>query len=155
MEHRNLAKIIKNNTKKHSLRTAIVFRERKYSYNKAYRSTRIISNILKRKRVRKNDRADVRRLNVYPREIKEILYQNPHIKEAAVIGVPNIHKGEVPKDFVVLRENDNISEQDIIDYLKQRLALYKIPRKIEIRNSLPKNTAGKILKQTLSLEGKS
>ncbi|MFH1690965.1 MAG: long-chain fatty acid--CoA ligase [Candidatus Omnitrophota bacterium] len=104
---------------------------------------------------RKKDMVNVRGLNVYPREIEEILYQNPDIKEAAVIGVADIHKGEVPKGFVVLRENATCTEHDIINYLKQRLALYKIPRRIEIRESLPKNTTGKILKRHLAQEGKS
>lgn len=104
---------------------------------------------------RKKDMVNVRGLNVYPREIEEILYQNPEIKEAAVIGIADPHKGEVPKGFVVLKSKSAISEHDIINYLKQRLALYKVPRKIEIRESLPKNASGKILKRVLAQEGKN
>ena len=98
---------------------------------------------------RKKEMVNVRGLNVYPREIEEVLYQNPKVKEAAVIGINDIHKGEVPKGFVVLREGDSASEQEIIQYLRDRLAIYKIPKYIEFRASLPKNTTGKILKREL------
>ena len=92
---------------------------------------------------------NVRGLNVYPREIEEVLYQNPKVKEAAVIGISDVHKGEVPKGFVVLKEGEAASEQEIIQYLRCRLAIYKIPKYIEFMASLPKNTTGKILKREL------
>jgi len=98
---------------------------------------------------RKKEMVNVRGLNVYPREIEEVLYRNPVIKEAAVIGIPDAHKGEVPKGYVVLKSADAASEHDIIAYLKEHLAGYKIPRRIVIRETLPKNTTGKILKRLL------
>jgi len=98
---------------------------------------------------RKKEMINVRGLNVYPREIEEVLYQNPKIKEAAVIGVLDSHKGEVPKAFIVLKEKTTASEQEILQYLRQRLANYKIPKYIEFREELPKNTTGKILKRLL------
>lgn len=98
---------------------------------------------------RKKEMVNVRGLNVYPREIEEILYQNQKIKEAAVIGIPDMHKGEVPKGFVVLKDGLDASEHEIIQYLRERLAPYKIPKFIEFRSSLPKNTTGKILKRVL------
>lgn len=101
---------------------------------------------------RKKEMVNVRGLNVYPREIEEVLYQNPKIKEAAVIGIPDEHKGEVPKGFVVLKEDEYASEHEIIQYLRERLAPYKIPKYIELRESLPKNTTGKILKRVLKDE---
>jgi long-chain acyl-CoA synthetase len=101
---------------------------------------------------RKKEMVNVRGLNVYPREIEEVLYQNPKIKEAAVIGIPDEHKGEVPKGFVVLKEGQDSSEHEIIQYLRARLALYKIPKCIEFRSNLPKNTTGKILKRILQDE---
>jgi long-chain acyl-CoA synthetase len=103
---------------------------------------------------RKKEMVNVRGLNVYPREIEEVLYQNPKIKEAAIIGIADIHKGEVPKGFVVLKENEKATEHEIIHYLRDRLAPYKIPKYIEFRESLPKNTAGKILKRLLKDEEK-
>lgn len=101
---------------------------------------------------RKKEMINVRGLNVYPREIEEVLYQNPKIKEAAVIGVSDVHKGEVPKGFVVLKENESATEHEIIQYLRERLATYKIPKYIEFRTALPKNTTGKILKRLLKDE---
>jgi len=101
---------------------------------------------------RKKEMVNVRGLNVYPREIEEVLYQNPKVKEAAVIGIPDEHKGEVPKGFVVLKENEFATEREIIQYLRERLAPYKIPKYIEFRTFLPKNTTGKILKRLLKNE---
>jgi len=98
---------------------------------------------------RKKEMVNVRGLNVYPREIEEVLYQNQKIKEAAVIGIADAHKGEVPKAFVVLKENESATEHEIIQELRERLAAYKIPKYVEFRTSLPKNTTGKILKRLL------
>ncbi|MDD5018850.1 MAG: long-chain fatty acid--CoA ligase [Candidatus Omnitrophica bacterium] len=104
---------------------------------------------------RKKDMVNVRGLNVYPREIEEVLYRHPAIREAAVIGVPDPHKGEVPKGYVVLKKEGSLTSHDIIVYLRPHLADYKIPRKIEIRNELPKNSSGKILKRILIEESSS
>lgn len=101
---------------------------------------------------RKKEMVNVRGLNVYPREIEEVLYQNQKIKEAAVIGIIDEHKGEVPKGFVVLKEGIEATEHEIIQYLREHLASYKIPKYIEFRMSLPKNTTGKILKRVLKDE---
>lgn len=101
---------------------------------------------------RKKEMINVRGLNVYPREIEEVLYQNPKIKETAVIGLPDMHKGEIPKAFIVLKEKEEATEHEFIRYLKERLAGYKIPKYIEFRPSLPKNTTGKILKRILEEE---
>lgn len=101
---------------------------------------------------RKKEMVNVRGLNVYPREIEEVLYQNPKIKEAAVIGITDTHKGEVPKGFVVLKDGEKATEHEIIQYLRDRLAPYKIPKYIEFKVSLPKNASGKILKRLLEDE---
>ncbi|MDD5079017.1 MAG: long-chain fatty acid--CoA ligase, partial [Candidatus Omnitrophica bacterium] len=93
-------------------------------------------------------------LNVYPREIEEVLYQNPKVKEAAVIGIEDPHRGEVPKGFVVLKDNAEAASHELLQYLRQRLAAYKIPKTIELRGSLPKNSTGKILKRLLQNEEK-
>jgi len=101
---------------------------------------------------RKKEMVNVRGLNVYPREIEEVLYQNPKIKEAAVIGITDTHKGEVPKGFVVLKDGEKATEHEIIQYLRDRLAPYKIPKYIEFKVSLPKNASGKIIKRLLEDE---
>ena len=101
---------------------------------------------------RKKEMVNVRGLNVYPREIEEVLYQNPKVKEAAVIGIPDAHKGEVPKAFVALKQDEAATEHEIIQFLRDRLAPYKIPKHVEFRAYLPKNTTGKILKRLLKKE---
>ena len=98
---------------------------------------------------RKKDMVNVRGLNVYPREIEDLLYQHPKVKEAAIIGIPDYHKGEVPKGFVVLKDRVSVTERELILYLRERLANYKVPRHIEFRQNLPKNPTGKILKRAL------
>lgn len=98
---------------------------------------------------RKKDMVNVRGLNVYPREIEDILDQHPAVKESAVIGIADYHKGEVPKGFVVLKEGAQASARELTAYLRQHLANYKVPRLIEFRKSLPRNTTGKILKRVL------
>jgi len=98
---------------------------------------------------RKKDMINVRGLNVYPREIEDLLVMHPAVKEAAVIGIADYHKGEIPKGFVVLKETKQATERELIKYLREHLANYKIPRHFEFRDSLPKNTTGKILKRKL------
>lgn len=98
---------------------------------------------------RKKDMLIVRGINVYPREIEDVLYTHPGIAECAVIGVPDESKGEVPKAFIVLREGESLTERDVRDFCKQHLAAYKLPKYIEFRPSLPKNATQKIMKRAL------
>lgn len=98
---------------------------------------------------RKKEMLLVRGINVYPREIEEVLYQHPKISECAVIGVPDESKGEVPKAFVVVKEGETLTEQEIRKHCKERLATYKLPKLYEFRPSLPKNATQKIMKREL------
>jgi len=98
---------------------------------------------------RKKDMINVRGLNVYPREIEEVLYFNPKIKEAAVVKVSDKAKGEIPKAVIVLKEREQADNHEIIHFLRERLAPYKIPRVVEFRDSLPKTSTGKILKRAI------
>jgi len=91
--------------------------------------------------------------NVYPREIEEVLYAHPAVYEAAVIGVPDEVKGEIPKAFITLKPGQQTSEGEIIEFCKANLAPYKIPRRVEIRSELPKSSTGKILNRELRKEG--
>lgn len=99
---------------------------------------------------REKEMINVRGLNVYPREIEDILYQYPKVKEAAVVGVFHLHRGEVPVAFVV--KEGEITEKEVINYLRNNLASYKVPLKVFFRDSLPKNPTGKILKKELQQE---
>lgn len=98
---------------------------------------------------RKKDMINVRGLKVYPREVEEVFYTHPDVKEAAVVGIKDRHHGEVPKAFVVLKEAKNPSQQELLSFLRKRIADYKVPRKIEFRDSLPKTSTGKISKRAL------
>ena len=93
---------------------------------------------------------NVRGFNVYPREIEDMLYHYPRVKEAAVVGVAHRHRGEVPVAFIV--GQGQLGEREIIEYLRANLATYKVPLKIIFRDSLPKNSTGKILKRELQEE---
>jgi len=98
---------------------------------------------------RKKDMLLVNGINVYPREIEEILYQFPGVKEAAVIGKPDRRRGEQPVAFVAANEGISLEEQSIQQFVRKRLADYKVPRKVVLLAALPRNATGKILKTTL------
>ncbi|MDA1272600.1 MAG: long-chain fatty acid--CoA ligase [Verrucomicrobia bacterium] len=98
---------------------------------------------------RKKDMLLVNGINVYPREIEEVLYQFPGVREAAVIGVPDSRKGEQPVAFVASDDGVVLDEFKILEYLKRKLAAYKVPRRIEFLPNLPRNPTGKILKTEL------
>ena len=89
--------------------------------------------------------------NVYPQEIESVLYEHPSVKEAAVIGIPHEYSGERVKAFVVVKDN-SISEEELVTYCYEHLTRYKVPKQIEIRDSLPRNTVGKLLKRLLIKE---
>jgi long-chain acyl-CoA synthetase len=98
---------------------------------------------------RKKDMLIVNGINVYPREIEEVVYQFPGVKEAAVIGVPDARRGEQPVAFVAAAEGQTIDEKALLQFIRTRLADYKMPRQIIIVPVLPKNATGKILKTEL------
>jgi long-chain acyl-CoA synthetase len=90
--------------------------------------------------------------NIYPSEIENVLCQHPAIYEAAVIGVPDKTRGEVPKAFVSLHDGHQVSTQEITDFCRHRLAPYKIPREVVVLPELPHSPTGKILKKALPKE---
>lgn len=90
--------------------------------------------------------------NIYPREIEEVLYAHPAVSLATVIGVQDKIYGELPKAFIVLKEGESISPEEIIDYCKMNLADFKIPKYVEFRDSLQTTSTGKIMKQPLREE---
>ena len=98
---------------------------------------------------RKKDMLLVNGINVYPREIEEVLYQFPGVKEAAVIGVPDARKGEQPVAFVAPVDGATLDAKALGQFVRGKLADYKVPRRIEILPALPRNATGKILKTTL------
>lgn len=92
--------------------------------------------------------------NIYPREVEEVLYEHEKIKEAACYGVPDEYRGETVKVCVVLKEGQTATPEEIVEYCKTKLAKYKVPKKIEFRNELPKSPIGKVLRRVLIEEDK-
>ena len=90
--------------------------------------------------------------NVFPRNLEEILYQHPKIKEAAVIGIPDPAVTEYPRAYVVLREGEQASAGEIMDYLNSQVAGYEKIREVFFRDGLPVSLAGKVLKRELKKE---
>ena len=88
--------------------------------------------------------------NVYPREVEEVLYTNPKISEAAVVGVPDERLGEEIKAYLTLKPGEAGTPEEFIDYVKERLAAYKYPRIVEVIAEMPKSATGKILKKELA-----
>jgi long-chain acyl-CoA synthetase len=90
--------------------------------------------------------------NIYPREIEEVLFEHPKVKEAAVVGVAHPFGGEVAKAFIVLGEGETATKKDITQFVAERLAKHKVPRAVEFRSELPKSRVGKVLRRALADE---
>lgn len=98
---------------------------------------------------RKKDLIITGGFNVYPREVEDVLYQHPAIKETSVIGVSEGYRGEMVKAYVTLKEGAAAGAEEIIAFCRQHLLPYKVPRQVEICRELPKSAIGKILKRAL------
>jgi long-chain acyl-CoA synthetase len=98
---------------------------------------------------RKKDMIIAGGFNIYPREIDEVLYQHPKIAEAAAVGIPDAYRGETVKAFVVLKEEQTATEEEIIEFCRRKLAAYKAPKLVEFRKDLPKSAVGKVLRKVL------
>jgi long-chain acyl-CoA synthetase len=101
---------------------------------------------------RKKDLIKYKGYSVYPREIEDILYEHPNVKLCAVIGKPDPIAGEIPKAYIVLKEDSKTKKEEIMDFVNKRVASYKAIREIEFRKELPLSTVGKILKRVLKEE---
>lgn len=98
---------------------------------------------------RKKDMLLVNGNNVYPREIEEVIYQFPNVKEAAVVGQPDSRRGEQPVAFVVPSEGATVDPEALLKFVRSKLADYKVPRRVILTGALPRNATGKILKTIL------
>ncbi len=98
---------------------------------------------------RKKDMINAAGYKVWPREVEDVLYEHPAVREAAVIGVPDSYRGETVKAYVSLKPGAAAAPEELIAFCKQRLAAYKYPRQVEILEELPKTVTGKILRREL------
>ena len=87
--------------------------------------------------------------NIYPIELEELLYENSKVLEAAVVGVADEKMGEIPKAYITLKPGEKADEEEIMAYVKDRLAKYKKLRAVEFLSELPKGPTGKILRREL------
>ncbi|MBN1955029.1 MAG: long-chain fatty acid--CoA ligase [Anaerolineae bacterium] len=101
---------------------------------------------------RKKDMMICGGFNVYPREVEEVLKQHPKVLEVAVAGIPDPHRGETVKAWIVLKPGETAAEEEIIAWSKERMARYKYPRYVEFRAELPKTFVGKTLRRELVAE---
>jgi long-chain acyl-CoA synthetase len=98
---------------------------------------------------RKKDMLIYRGCNIYPREVEEVLYKHPAIMDAAVVGIPDAARGEIPKAFVVLEEGHSVTERELKKFCAEHLTRYKVPKLFSFETELPRTATGKVLKKDL------
>lgn len=101
---------------------------------------------------RKKDMIIAGGYNIYPRDIDEVLYQHPKVADAVAVGIPDEYRGETVKAYIVLQAGQTATEEEIINFCKEKLAIYKVPKLVEFRDELPKSPVGKILRKVLRQE---
>ena len=90
-------------------------------------------------------------MNIYPREIEEVLYRHPKVREASVVGVPDEARGEEVKAYVSPAAGETLTPEEVMEYLKEHIARYKWPKEVVVLEDLPKGPTGKILKRELKM----
>ena len=98
---------------------------------------------------RKKDMIIASGYNVYPREVEDVLFEHPAVKQAAVIGIPDAYRGESVKAFVVLKDGATATDAEIVSFCKEKLAPFKVPKKVEFVKELPMTLVGKVLRRAL------
>jgi len=101
---------------------------------------------------RKKDMVIAGGFNIYPRDIEEVLYAHPKVMEAAVAGINDPYRGETIKAYIVLKEGETLTEEEVTEHCKANLATYKVPKLVEFRTELPKTMIGKVLRRMLREE---
>ncbi|MGM0689200.1 MAG: long-chain-fatty-acid--CoA ligase [Bacillota bacterium] len=98
---------------------------------------------------RKKDMIIAGGFNIYPRDVEEVLYAHPKISEAAVTGINDPYFGEILKAYIILKEEEVMTAEEVISYCKTNLAAYKVPKLVEFREEFPKTKIGKVLRRML------
>ncbi len=98
---------------------------------------------------RKKDQINAGGYKVWPREVEDVLYEHPSVREAAVVGIPDAYRGETVKAYVSFRAGAAVEPDELVQFCKQRMAAYKYPRHVEVLDELPKTVTGKLLRREL------
>jgi long-chain acyl-CoA synthetase len=98
---------------------------------------------------RKKDMVIAGGFNIYPREIDEVLYEHPKIQDACAVGLPDPYRGETVKAYIVLKDGQTMTEEEVVAYCREKLTPYKVPKSIEFMDDLPKSAIGKIMRREL------
>jgi long-chain acyl-CoA synthetase len=88
-------------------------------------------------------------MNVYPREVEDVIYQLPKVADCAVVGAPSERRGEDVRAYIVCKEGQTLTEDEVIQHCSQHLAPYKVPRSVVFADDLPRSGTGKVLKRAL------
>jgi long-chain acyl-CoA synthetase len=104
---------------------------------------------------RKDDLIISSGFNVYPSQIEAVLEKHPKIKEAAVVGAPDRIKGQTITAVIVLREGMQGDKEEFLNYCKENMPDYRVPKAILLRDAIPRNPAGKVLKRVLRQEAQA
>jgi len=98
---------------------------------------------------RKKDMINASGYKVWPREVEDVLYGHPAVREAAVVGVPDEYRGETVKAYISLKPGESVTKEELIAFCKEQMAAYKYPRSIEFIDEVPKTISGKTLRREL------
>ncbi|NKE72468.1 long-chain-fatty-acid--CoA ligase [Candidatus Manganitrophus noduliformans] len=98
---------------------------------------------------RKKDMIKTRGENVYPREVEEVLFRHPKVKDAVVVGLPDSFSGEKIKAYLILKEGESATAEEVLTFCRTELSKFKVPQEIEFRKELPKTIIGKVLRRVL------
>jgi len=104
---------------------------------------------------RKKDMVNVGGMKVYPREVEEVLFQHPAVADVAVVGAPDPERGEAVVAFVVRKPNAPVTPEELVAFVRERIAHYKAPRRVEFREALPRSGAQKVLRRVLRAEAEA
>jgi long-chain acyl-CoA synthetase len=86
---------------------------------------------------------------IYPRDVEEVLFQHSAVQEAAVVGVPDPYRGETVRAYIILKQGHHATAEELTDFCKERLAVFKVPKQFIFRNELPKSLIGKVIRRVL------
>ncbi len=103
---------------------------------------------------RKKDMIIASGYNIYPRDVEEVIFEHPKVEDVAVAGIPDPKRGETVKAYVVLKQGETATEEEIIAFCRDKLSKYKVPTAVEFRAELPKTMVGKVLRRVLVEEEK-